>query len=813
VKLGAGLALCIFLVTCQSARPSRDQLLIQVESALCKGNSRAIVTLLSRNSWAWDGDQADVIAARLTLCQVEALLDLKEDSNAEVLMRGLVLPPNGPAILRAHQAMIQGLMALRAQQSDQAWARLVEAERLARQNGADRVLARVLNMMAYLRYLHGDLAGAIAFDTQAVTAARLSGEVPTRVKSLNNLGVHLLRQDNYETAVDLLEEARNLNQSDDPNLANILINLGDAYTTIGNFAKAEQTFETYRALPLDRQASRQKFLGIVGNHHFRAGRFGDAIAALREAFEQARADQDWFYAGLWAANLAGTMVRIDNWEEGEHWFDQAVKYRELAKDNSEADRMKLLRANIDINLCRFDQAEAVVMDLMIRANRSDDPNLRWQATVSQGFLLLQQGLDDQAFLSFKQGIKFLEESPGMIDPEDQIRYFDALVLVYETLVDRLMALNRSDEALEMVESSRARLLRFRAADMERTPNLSVTQVPADTAMFAFSLSPFRSYLWVLTREGRQVYLLPNQGLIQKLVEGHNQQVEQLKDPMRAASTVSRELTEILVAPAAAQLRGKKRVVIVADGALQRLSFETLPSPMNPARYWIEDQEICLSPALALYLSQPERPRAIQSMLLVGHPNYDSSDLPNLPGAVAELATIQSHFLDRRLDMLTGGSATRSRFLKAQIQQYDVIHFATHVVVNDYSPLSSSVMLSPEQGPQPSRVTAQDFMVEDLSKVELVTLSACSSAGTHSYNGEGLTGLAWAFLWSGAHHVVASLWNVDDQATAQLMDAFYAHLSRGETPVQALRQAKLKLIRSEGRYRKPYYWGAFQTFVR
>lgn len=813
MKFGLGLALCCFLVTCQSARPSRDQLLSEVESALCKGNSRAIVTLLRRNSWAWEGQQADAIAARLALCQAEALLDLKEDSNAEALMRDLVLPPDGPSSLRAHQAMIQGLMALRAQQSDQAWTRLIEAERLARQNGADRVLARVLNMMAYLRYLHGDLAAAITFDTQAVSAARRSGEVPTRIKSLNNLGVHLLRQDNYETAVDLLEEARGLNQSDDPNLANILINLADAYSTIGNFAKAEQTFETYRALPAERQASRQKFLGTLGTHLFRVRRFQDAIAALRGAFEQARADQDWYYAGFWAANLARTMVRIDNWKEGEDWFNQAVKYRELAKDNSEQDRIKLLQANIHIYLCRFDQAEALVMDLMMRANRSDDPNLRWQAAVTQGFLLLQQGLDDQAFLSFKLGIQYLEESPGMIDPEDQIRYFDALVLVYEMLVDRLMEWNRSDEALEMVESSRARLLRFRSAEMEQTPNLSATEIPADTAMFAFSLSPYRSYLWVLTREGRQVYSLPNQKLIEQLVQDHNQQVESLNDPVRAGSAVSRELTQVLVAPAAAQLRGKKRIVIVADGALQNLSFETLPSPMNPARYWIEDQEICLSPALALYLSQPPRPKTIQSMLLIGHPNYSSSDLPSLPGAVAELATIQSHFLGRRLDLLTGATATRERLLSTKLPQYDVIHFATHVVVNDYSPLSSSIMLSPDQGLQPSRVTAQDFMAEDLSHVKLVTLSACSSAGTQSYNGEGLTGLAWAFLWSGAQHVVASHWNVDDNATAQLMDGFYAHLSLGETPVQALRQAKLKLIRSEGRYRKPYYWGAFQAFVR
>jgi CHAT domain-containing protein len=96
---------------------------------------------------------------------------------------------------------------------------------------------------------------------------------------------------------------------------------------------------------------------------------------------------------------------------------------------------------------------------------------------------------------------------------------------------------------------------------------------------------------------------------------------------------------------------------------------------------------------------------------------------------------------------------------------------------------------------------------------LVTLSACQTAGSRTYYGEGLTGFSWAFLSAGARNVVAGLWDVDDRATTSLMKNFYDQLALGLSPASALRRAKLELMASGGPYRKPRYWAAFETFTK
>ena len=91
-------------------------------------------------------------------------------------------------------------------------------------------------------------------------------------------------------------------------------------------------------------------------------------------------------------------------------------------------------------------------------------------------------------------------------------------------------------------------------------------------------------------------------------------------------------------------------------------------------------------------------------------------------------------------------------------------------------------------------------------------SACYGAGTRTYSGEGLVGLAWAFLRAGAHRVVAGLWEVDELASVDLMDDFYSGLQAGQTASSALRSAKLKMLKSDGSYSRPYYWASLQLYV-
>ena len=131
------------------------------------------------------------------------------------------------------------------------------------------------------------------------------------------------------------------------------------------------------------------------------------------------------------------------------------------------------------------------------------------------------------------------------------------------------------------------------------------------------------------------------------------------------------------------------------------------------------------------------------------------------------------------------------------------------MANPLSPLDSAVILS---GPaDKNRLLARDVTRIPLS-AELVTISACRSAGGTSYAGEGLVGFAWAFLRAGARNVIAGMWDVSDRSTAQLMAALYGGIAAGKPVQEALRSAKLDLIRSGGAYVKPFYWAPFQLYM-
>jgi CHAT domain-containing protein len=160
-------------------------------------------------------------------------------------------------------------------------------------------------------------------------------------------------------------------------------------------------------------------------------------------------------------------------------------------------------------------------------------------------------------------------------------------------------------------------------------------------------------------------------------------------------------------------------------------------------------------------------------------------------------------------VLEGARAYPAAYRDNDPSKFSFIHFAAHAAANRESPLDSALILSRHDSGY--TLSARDVMNVPLN-AELVTLSACRSAGARAYSGEGPVGLSWAFLRAGARNVVAGLWDVNDLSTASLMADFYGRLTAGAAPADALRKAKLALAHSTGVYRKPFYWGPFQLYT-
>jgi CHAT domain-containing protein len=164
-------------------------------------------------------------------------------------------------------------------------------------------------------------------------------------------------------------------------------------------------------------------------------------------------------------------------------------------------------------------------------------------------------------------------------------------------------------------------------------------------------------------------------------------------------------------------------------------------------------------------------------------------------------------------------ASRERIMSEDLQHYRIVHFATHGILDRENPDASGLILSlvdRDGNPQNGYLPLRDIYRMDM-RAELVVLSACRTGLGRSVEGEGLIGLTRGFIYSKS--VVASLWKVEDEATAELMKAFYTSLLRdGLPPAAALRSAK-QVVRRQDRWRSPYYWAGFvlqgeysETFV-
>jgi CHAT domain-containing protein len=159
-------------------------------------------------------------------------------------------------------------------------------------------------------------------------------------------------------------------------------------------------------------------------------------------------------------------------------------------------------------------------------------------------------------------------------------------------------------------------------------------------------------------------------------------------------------------------------------------------------------------------------------------------------------------------VLSDRTATPSAYKNARLTDFDFIHFATHATAPS-DPLDSAVILAPD--PNGYNLYGRTIIDHPL-RAEVVTISSCNSAGRRNYAGEGLVGLAWAFLRAGAHRVVAAQWEVNDVAAPLVMNDMYtAMIDDGLEPAAALRRAQLDLLHSDGRLKSPLYWAPFVVY--
>lgn len=391
----------------------------------------------------------------------------------------------------------------------------------------------------------------------------------------------------------------------------------------------------------------------------------------------------------------------------------------------------------------------------------------------------------------------------------------------------------------------------------------------DTLLLEYALGDARSYLWVVSRREIRAFTLAPRATIEALARRVHKNLAtspaQASDAAhRSASDEDRRaLTRMVIEPAASLLTGK-RLVVVLPGALSLIPFGALPQPFDSAQgrpfdpaqgrpfdaaQGRSDAAPDLPPMLVRYeiVQVPSatilgamrsltagRAAPSKTAAIFADPIYEAQDprvrptassvrrtrapqtgqipslsLARLPFSRGEANAIAS-LAPKEVRMFVGAEATRERVLGRALHDYRFLHFATHGVVNQEVSSLSSLVLSLVDGagrPRDGFVMLPDIYDMTLN-ADVVVLSGCQTALGKDVRGEGPIGLARAFMYAGAPRVVASLWQVDDLATAELMKRFYrGMLVGGLTPAAALRAAQRELAGTR-RWRSPYFWAPF-----
>ncbi|HEY7392290.1 MAG TPA: CHAT domain-containing protein [Bryobacteraceae bacterium] len=636
---------------------------------------------------------------------------------------------------------------------------------------------------------------------------RASGDRQLVPYILNYRGVAATARNHFEEAIAPLEQALKLSRGS-PSLqalaGKIMISLATCYYRLGRINKALTLYQ--EALRTSSPEDRHVALGHLGDIVYSEGDFAKAADNFRQAAALAKG-RDQYYYFVWLDNLATTLIDQGRCAEAEGVNQEVLQ---LAKDVSSLHQAQVNLGRAETCLGQYQAAEPVLQ--RVAASRDGDLSVPLDAYAALAKLYPRMGKPEAVRPELDAALALADETSGKLKEDDnKLSYLSSLITLNQDYVDFLMSRGDEAGALAIAESSRARLLRERLnLPVSRTRRYTIGEYCAaartsGVTFLAYWIGPEHSYLWVISGATFASYRLPSEAEIRRLVEQYQTAIERGGELRPDDTAAGRKLFEILLPASVRKPAG--RYVIVPDGPLYALNFETLPVPGDHPHFWIEDATVALAPSLDMLLERPARPSRSRSLLLVGDAKEWNPEYPRLLHAREEMDGIGNLFpaVDRKI--LAGAEATPAAYLRSQPQDYAYIHFTAHATANKNSPFDSAVILS--QGPAGGKLSVRDVLNTHVH-AELVTISACHSAGARTYEGEGLVGFAWAFLQSGAQGVIAGLWDVSDYSSPLLMRKLYAGLGTSRTPADALRAAKLELIRG-GKYADPYYWGAFQLY--
>lgn len=734
--------------------------------------------------------------------------------------------------------------------------------------------------------------------------------------ALGGIGVIYYRLGDQQLALDYLQRALKLFESmgEAWGTAEVSMDLGRVHHSMGSSREALDAFERalalFRSLSMPRlEAQTLRDVGLVYKSIKDPER---ALDSYRQALRLTKLGQDQRQEAYTLDYIGNVYEDLKQYDNALVYYRQALPLNRIAIDPagealtlSDIAHSEMKRGNLAEAHRQIEAATTIAETLRAKVS-SQDLRASYFATVRQIYelnidILMQRhkAAPDEGFASAAFGISEKARARSFLESLHEAQV-GIRAGVDQTLLDKQSSIeamlnakgerqvqllaNKDKEGADKLEKEidlltteyaeihnqiKASSPRYAALTAPQPLGLAETQqqiLDPDSVLLEYALGDERSYVWMITHDTVSAFELAPRAEIEssarrlydlftdyQMVAGELQD-KRVERQTRVAEKMPQEaalLSHLILGPLAGQL-GKKRLLIVADGALLYIPFQSLIDPdsnPNSPKFLVENHEIVNEPSastLALLLNEARgRKPPSNTIAVLADPvfeiddprikrstdraNSDSAETQKLRQALRDIGISGDGVQIPRLlasreeaDAImasapwgtglkaTGFSANRERVVGDELSAYRIVHFATHGLINNKHPELSGIVLSLFD----SQGRAQDgfLRLHDIYNlhlpVDLIVLSACSTGLGKDVKGEGLVGLTRGFMYAGASGVVASLWKVDDDATAALMKYFYEGMfQEGLTPAAALRQAQMKLSRQKS-WQSPYYWAGF-----
>lgn len=690
----------------------------------------------------------------------------------------------------------------------------------------------VLRARGILLLQQGQPAKAKPVFEKTVVFARLHGDQFLEATALLNLGLGALSEQHFDEAIELTDVAYRTSSALGAGTiaTKALGNLGWAYYNLGDSDKSlKLTLEAEkRAAQVGDIIDQLSWITNAGYVYASRGDLTGAKQSYLKALDLANetSGREDIYNALRA--LALVSAESGDLDEARKFSDQAIDIAH--NDNNRLDELYPLLVQGLIAARSHNETEAERIFHEVENDPQTNASLKFRAEHALARLYEDQGRSAAADREYQIALKTIEASRSALKRDDsKLPFSNNARHVYDDYVHFLVASKKPDEALRWADFSRARTLNEGLGLLPKggstgPPPLDAPQIArrADGTLLFYWLGEKQSYLWAITPQKTSLFTLPPGKEIDDTVQRYRESLK-VQDVLASADKDGLSLYQTLIGPASELLKKDAKVFVIPDGSLNSLNFETLPvsepktSELNTSQpklhYWIEDVTIADASSLRILAApRADKQKRDRTLLIVGDSVAPNEEYRELPLSAAQMRRVESHFPKQDQKILTREEATPSAYLASNPQKFSYIHFVAHGTASQLSPLDSAIVLSKDSAQDNSFKLYARVIKDQKLRADLVTISACYSAGERSYSREGLVGLSWAFLAAGAHNVVAALWDVSDASTVQLMDKFYDELNRGASPDAALRTAKLSLLRGR-EFHNPFYWAPFQLYAR